>query len=139
MYVYGFVRPTTGDVQWLLLPTVSAEAFQIALAEFARAVGASPHKRILLVIDGAGWHVARDLQIPDGIRFVFLPAYSPELQPAERLWPLLHESYANRPVETLQELEDCLIERCRDLANVPDEIRPRVDYHWWPDDAVPDQ
>jgi hypothetical protein len=139
MYVYGFVRPTTGDVQWLLLPTVSADAFRIALAEFAHAVDASAHKRILLVIDGAGWHVARDLQIPDGIRFVFLPAYSPELQPAERLWPLLHEPLANRPVETLQELEDCLLERCRYLADVPDEIRPLVDYHWWPDDAPADR
>jgi hypothetical protein len=112
LYVYGFVRPTTGDVQWLLLPTVSTEAFGIALAEFARAVRASAHKRILLVIDGA------------------------ELQPAERLWPLLHEPLANRTVETLDELEDCLVDRCRYLADVPDEIRPRVAYHWWPDDAA---
>ena len=134
MYVYGFVRPTTGEVQWLLLPTVSTEAFRIALDEFARAVGASAQKRVLLVVDGAGWHVARELRIPDGIRLLLLPAYSPELQPAERMWPLLHEPLANRTVETLDDLEDSLVERCRYLANVPEDIRPRVQYHWWPDD-----
>ena len=136
MYVYGFVRPRTGQVQWLFLPTVSTEAFQIALDHFARAVGAGTHKHILLVIDGAGWHVARDLQIPDGLRLVFLPAYSPELQPAERLWPLLHEPLANRAVETMQDLEDCLVERCRYLADAPDELHGRVAYHWWPDDVT---
>jgi len=136
MYVYGFVRPTTGQVQWLLLPTVSAVAFQIALDQFARAVGASERKRVLLVVDGAGWHVAGDLRMPDGVQLVFLPPYSPELQPAERLWPLLNEPIANRPVETLDALEEILVERCRYLSDAPDEIRGIARYHWWPDDVA---
>jgi hypothetical protein len=135
LYVFGFVRPTTGEVFWLLLPTVSAVVFQIALSLFAKSLGVGPHKRVILVVDGAGWHVAKDLQVPDGLRLVFLPPYSPELQPAERLWPLLHESIANRPVETMTELEEILRERCRWLSDDPNAIPGRVHYHWWPNDA----
>ncbi len=135
LYVYGFVRPTTGEVFWLLLPTVSTEAFQVALDEFARAVGASPRKRVLLVIDGAGWHVARDLRMPDGLRLIFQPAYSPEVQPAERLWPLLNEPLANRPVETMAALEEILVERCRYLTGAREILRAHTHYHWWPADS----
>jgi hypothetical protein len=128
------VRPATGEVFWLLLPTVSAEAFQVALDEFARAVGASASKRILLVVDGAGWHVAKDVHIPDGLRLIFQPAYSPEVQPAERLWPLLNEALANHPIETMAVLEDLLVERCRYLRESPEILRSHTHYHWWPAD-----
>jgi len=134
MYVYGFVRPTTGDVYWLLLPTVSAEAFQIALDHFAQAFGVNEKKRVLMVVDNAGWHVANNLRIPDGMRFINLPAYSPELQPAERLWPLMNESRANRPIETLSELEEILVQRCNYLSGASEVIRNRTHFHWWPDD-----
>jgi hypothetical protein len=43
---------------------------------------------VVLVLDQAGWHHATDLRIPDRIDLLFLPTYSPELQPAERLWPI---------------------------------------------------
>lgn len=137
LYVYGFVRPTTGQVYWLLVPTVSTLAFQVALEHFAQSVGAGPNKRVLLVVDGAGWHVAKDLRLPDGITLVFLPAYSPELQPAERLWPLVRESVANRPLETLAELEQLLVERCRWLAEDHDTVHGHTHYAWWPNDHAP--
>jgi transposase len=129
------VRPSTGEEQWLLLPTVSVAVFSIALAHFARAVGAGPNKRILLVLDGAGWHAGGDLQIPDGIDLVFQPPYSPELQPAERLWPLVNEVVANRVVETLDDVEALLVERCRTLAGDPERLRDQSRFHWWVNDA----
>jgi|GEM_PF-5184185 len=43
-------------------------------------------KQILLVIDGAGWHRSEQVVVPNGIHLLLLPPYSPELQPAERLW-----------------------------------------------------
>ena len=53
-YLYAFVRPNTGEVYLLLLPTVNAEAFSVALEHFAKKVGAGNRKRILLVLDRAG-------------------------------------------------------------------------------------
>ena len=53
------------------------------------------------------------LVVPDGIELVYLPPYTPELQPAERIWPLLRESVANRVFKTLDALEEVLVRRCR--------------------------
>ena len=81
MYLYAFVHPTSGAVQWFSGSTVGTDLFAEILAGFARAVGAGSKKLVMLVLDGAGWHVSPDLAVPEGIRLVFLPSYSPELQP----------------------------------------------------------
>ena len=86
-YLYGFVHPETGATLTWQEPMVNTETFSSVLAKFAKAVGAGVNKRIALVVDGAGWHWATDLQVPAGLHLVKLHAYSPELQPAERLWP----------------------------------------------------
>lgn len=132
LYLYGFVEPQTGRTEWLLMPTVSTEAFEAALQMVAQSIGAGPDKRVLLVLDRAGWHVSSQLTVPEGIELVFLPPYSPELQPAERLWTLTNEALANRLFATLEELEQAQAERCRVLQAHPEIIRPRVNYHWWP-------
>lgn len=134
-YLYAFVRPATGEVQWLILPTVSVAVFSIALEHFARAVGAGPKRRVILVLDGAGWHTGKELHIPDGIELLQLPPYSPELQPAERLWPLVNEAFANRSIETLDELERLLVDRCRSLTAQPEHLRGVTHFHWWTNDA----
>ena len=64
VYVYGFVRPTTGETYWLILPTVNVEAFSLALKHFARDVGAGEDKRVLLVLDQAGWTPAGRSRFP---------------------------------------------------------------------------
>jgi transposase len=132
-YLYAFARPNSGEVHWLILPTVSAQAFSLALKNFAREVGAGNRKRILLVVDQAGWHTAKKkLEVPEGIHLEFLPSHSPELQPSERLWPLSNEGVANRYFEEIEELEEALGERCVALWNQPELIRSYTCYHWWP-------
>jgi len=134
-YLYGYVRPTTGEVWWLILPTVNKELFSMALGEFAKEVGAGKHKRILLVLDRAGWHTFGEIELPEGIHLQFLPTGSPELQPAERLWPLSNEAIANRLFEEISEVEDALVERCVELLDQPRTIRDLTNYHWWPQSA----
>jgi hypothetical protein len=74
-YLYAFAHPKSGEVHWLVLPTVSAEVFSLALEHFAREVGAGKTKRILLVVDQAGWHTAKNkLEVPEGIHLEFLPS-----------------------------------------------------------------
>jgi transposase len=137
LYVYGFVRPGTGQTWWCLLPTVKGEAFGRALAEFARDEGVDADHRAVLVLDNAGWHRAKGLAIPAGIDLAFLPAYSPELQPAERLWGLVDEAVANRVVPDLPALEERLGQRCRALRAQRKQIKSRTRYHWWPRERRP--
>jgi transposase len=134
-YLYGFVRPTTGEVYWLILPTVNTELFSMALDEFAKEVGAGENKRVLLVVDQAGWHTGKEVEIPEGIHLEFLPAGSPELMPAERLWPVTNEAIANGLFEEISEVEHALMERCIQLLDQAGTIEELTNYHWWPQAA----
>jgi transposase len=135
-YLYGFVCPESGEVYWLILPTVNVELFSMALGEFAREVGASKDKRIVLVVDQAGWHTGGEVEVPEGIHLELLPTGSPELQPAERLWPLTNEAIANRLFEEIEQMEEVLVERCVQLLDQAQTIRNLTNYHWWPQAAV---
>jgi hypothetical protein len=68
---------------------------------------------ILLLLDSAGWHTSNDLFLPEGIDLIELPADSPALPPAQRLWPLTNEVVANFSPVSSQELEELLVYRCR--------------------------
>ena len=72
---------------------------------------------------------------PMGIRLVYLPPHSPELQPAECLWPVLDEPLANQHVATLADLEHVVTERCRVLNG--DQLKPGTNFHWWPQPDIP--
>ena len=87
------------------------------------------------MLDNAGWHGPVDLAVPDGISLVFLPPYSPELQPAEHLWSLVDEPIVNRHVVSLDELNATIAERCRqlDAATLPS----HTNFHWWPKPTKP--
>jgi transposase len=134
-YLYAFVHPPSGRTFWLLLPTVSIIAFNVALAEFAHAVGAGRGKQIILVCDGAGWHVSPQVEVPVGVHLHLLPPYSPELQPAERLWPLTNEPRANRHFQDLEALQTVQAQRCLTLQARPQVIRAQTNFHWWPQTA----
>jgi transposase len=135
LYVCGFVRPSTGKTEWWLLPTVNARLFGLMLAAFARDVGAGATNHILLVLDGAGWHTGDEVTVPEGIHLLFLPSYSPELQPAEHLWPLTNEPLANQRFPDLATVEAVQTERCLTLQRQPALIRQHTLFHWWPTDA----
>lgn len=104
-----------GQTWWCLLPTVSTDAFARALAEFGHDEGIDAAHRAVIALDGAGWHGAAALVIPEGLHLVPRPPASPELQPAERLWPLVDEVIANRTFVEVTELEAVLVTRCRTL------------------------
>ena len=59
LYLYAFACPESGSSQYWLLPEVNTPAFQLVLDAFARSTGAGPNKRVLLVLDNAGWHNCR--------------------------------------------------------------------------------
>ena len=134
-YLYGFVHPKSGRVFWMILPTVNTELFSLALEEFAREVGAGEDKHVVLVVDQAGWHTAGEVLLPEGIHLEFLPSGSPELQPAERLWPLSNEALANSLFEQIEQIEQTLLHRCVELLDQAELIAGLTNYHWWPQTA----
>jgi hypothetical protein len=83
--VRAFVHPASGRTEWPFASGINTAVISVALESFAAAVGAGSTKRIVLVLDQAGYHTSPQLQVPDGLHLVFLPPYSPELQPAEHL------------------------------------------------------
>jgi transposase len=112
-YAYGAANPWTGRHFSLLLPKVNTDCMNIFIQELIKDFG---DKKIILVLDGAGWHKSKDLLIPDNITLVFLPPYSPELNPIERLWlHIKHHTIRNRVYNALSDLEDTVCEFIRSL------------------------
>ena len=102
LYLYGAFSPVNGDHFMLELPSCNADLFQVFLDEFSRQ---NPDELKLMVLDNGAFHKAMKLQIPDNIILVFLPPYSPELNPAEKVWAKLKRDFTNRLFNTLDELE----------------------------------
>jgi transposase len=136
LYLYGFVHPGTGEVVWFICSTVDTGLLGAVLAAFAEQVGAGEDKLVIPVLDNAGWHVSGDLVVPKGIELAFLPSYTPELQPAEHLWPLADEAVANKHFASLKDLDAALSERCRTLVAMPETVKAATHFGWWPA-AVP--
>jgi len=90
-YIFAAVRPATGEDFALVLPRVSTAAMSRFLADFAVTLSEDTHA--VLVLDQAGWHGAKGLQVPESITLVLLPPYSPDLNPVERVWLFLRERY----------------------------------------------
>lgn len=137
MWVIGFVHPESGRTSFWIVPQLSAPIFALVLSAFAAEQGAGEGKRLLLVLDGAGFHTGNEVKTPPGIKLITLPPYSPELQPAERLWPLCNEPLANRSFKSINELEEVLSNQCCQLATWHDYIRALAFYHWWPSTTAP--
>ena len=132
LYVTAFVSPASGETFWYVHDGVSKPFFEALLASFAREAGAGRERTVVLVVDNAGWHGEAGLLLPDGVRLVFLPPYTPELQPAETLWALVDEPIIDKHVETIDQLDAVIAARCIALAKERAIIKSRVGFHWWP-------
>ena len=88
IYLYGAVSPKDGTCVYLIMPTSNTACFQAFLDVLARRF---TRQDILLVLDGAPNHRCSDLAVPDNITLLYLPPYSPELNPKENLWDEIRE------------------------------------------------
>ena len=101
-YIFGAVNPLTGASSALIAPTVNTQLMSEHLRMIAEAAetDAGEPVHMVLVLDGAGWHKANDLVVPASMTLLFLPPYSPELMPMERLWLWMKEhELSNRVFE----------------------------------------
>jgi len=82
-WLYAAVEPTTGDAFWWELPRLDADCFACFLDKFAQHYAESLN---IVLLDQAPAHVAQRVAVPENVILLWLPAYSPELNPVERLW-----------------------------------------------------
>ena len=127
-YAYGAVSPQDGCFDSLVLPHVNSDCMQIFLDEIASRY---PKDNVVMVLDGAGWHRSKNFGLPDNLRLLFLPPYSPELNPQEHLWDELREKhFHNHLFDSLDTLEDHLVDALRDLENSPDRVKSITGWDW---------
>lgn len=127
-YAYGAVSPMDGLFISLMLPQVNTDCMQVFINEVSVRC---PRENIIMVIDGAGWHRSNELSLPDNIRFLPLPPYSPELNPQEHIWDELREKFFhNHAFESLDALEDRLVEGLVYLEENPDKVSSITKWPW---------
>ena len=95
-YMYGAVDPVTGDSSALLARHVNTATMNHFLTVLSSEVGPDDH--VVLIMDRAGWHMSKGLEIPANITFLHLPPYSPELNPVERLWLYIKSHFLSNRV-----------------------------------------
>jgi transposase len=101
-YLYGAVEPKTGERFLLERESLNSDGFQDFLNGFAERFSESLS---VLVLDNGQFHKAKSLSIPDNVRLLFLPPYSPELNPIERFWQDLKDHVAFHLHESLSALK----------------------------------
>lgn len=122
------VCPMDGRMSWSLAPHLDADAMSAFLAATRRRF---PRDYCAIFLDGAGWHIAQTLRVPKHMRLVFLPPYSPELNPVEPLWGHIREKYfANRLFTTLGAVEQQLRVAFEDLEGDPALVRSIANFNW---------
>lgn len=128
LHVFSAVCPADGDSFSLILPDMNTEMMNLYLEEFSRYYR---DYRIIMAMDSAAWHKAKDLNVFENIRLVFQPPYSPEVNPAEHLWEHIREKYlGNKFWPSLEKLEDALMTALNEIKGDKETIRTLVGFHW---------
>ena len=106
LYAFAAVAPLEGELYWQVherCNTGSMSQFILGLLE------AYPDRRMVMFLDGAGWHRSKQLPVPERLRMESLPAYTPETNPVEHLWDEMREKYmANRLFATLDAVRETI-------------------------------
>ena len=97
-YIFGAICPAKGKGAALVLPRCTTEAMNAHLREISFNVARRAHA--VLMLDGAGWHIAANLVVPDNITLLPLPPRAPELNPVENVWQFLRDNWLGNRVFT---------------------------------------
>jgi transposase len=115
VYLYAAVEPKTGASVALQAPNINTGTMNVFLRMLAKELG--PRDHAVLILDQAGWHKARKLVVPDNLTILYLPPYSPELNPVERLWGYMRSHYlSNRAYDGYDHLLDASAQAWQQLT-----------------------
>jgi len=114
-YLYGSFSPINGDSFVYEIEGVSSEIFYKYLVEFSQY---KPEEFKIIVIDNAGFHSMKNFKLPDNIKLIRIPPYSPELNPSEKMWQYIKQYYKNRVFKTIDAVKAWLHQFIKDKINV---------------------
>jgi len=95
------------------LPKCNSETFEVFLKEFSYQ---KPNELKVIVLDNGAFHKAKKLIVPENIILVFLPAYCPEINPAEKIWYKFKRDFTNRLFHDMNKLIDYVCQLSSDLT-----------------------
>ena len=122
LHVLTAVGPATGRAEGLVAQRLNAQVVQAFLGQLSAAI--APGRHVVLVWDNAGYHVAKSLVVPANLTLVRLPAYSPELNPVERLWLYLRQHHwSNRVYEDIDAVEEAAVSGWRAVCLCPEKVK----------------
>lgn len=125
---YGAVSSLQGQLDWRLSPHMTTEHMGAFLHQVSEA---HPEDFILMVFDGASSHKAKGLTVPENVRLLPLPPYSPELNPQEHLWGEIREKeFPNRVMDNMEEVIRQLQDGLARLASDADRLRSLSAWPW---------
>ena len=111
-YLFGAFSPINGASFLLELPFCNTDSFQLFLNEFSKQ---KLNELNVIVLDNGAFHKAKCLKIPKNIILIFLPNYSPELNPAEKMWAKFKRAFTNKLHKTLDQVSNFIIEQVQNL------------------------
>lgn len=128
LWLYAAVEPTTGTGVFLLLPSVDSQCLELFLRHLRHELGKGA---IGVVLDSSGSHHSGHVSWPRGMHPLYLPRYSPELNPAEQIFRHLRKILSNRIFTTLDELQTALIDALQHFWEHPTVLMQLTGYPWW--------
>jgi hypothetical protein len=130
-YLYAFttVCPQTGETCSIISPFCNIQAMNALLQQTSITF---PKYRIVMVMDSAGWHTTKKLEIPENIIILPLPPYSPELNPTEHIWDYIREQkeFNNHTFDSLDAVDRQLGKALCDLNKEKNIVSSMCNFDW---------
>lgn len=113
-YLYGSFSPINGDAFIWEINGVDNKIFEAYLREFSKQ---KPDELKVLIIDNAGFHSTKNITIPENIKLVNIPPYSPELNPAEKIWQYMKNHFKNQIFDNIEKLKEWIVQEVVNKLN----------------------
>lgn len=132
-YLYGSMEVTGGGAHFNEISGVNLDWDQAYLGDLAKQEPGTVH---VLIRDQAGFHLRDgDPRLPENIRIIDLPPYSPELNPCEQLWDLIKDELGNRVFSSITALRRALKPILRSWWENPQRVLSLIGRPWLQDEA----
>lgn len=128
VYVYGAVTPREGRFDWKICPQMNTSRMSEFLAQVSKRYS---KEFLVMIVDGASSHRSKDLQVPENVRLLPLPGYSPELNPQEHIWDEIREKeFPNRVFNSMDAVKAQLKNGLLRLARNTQRVKSITEWPW---------